>query len=529
MNQKKLIHNSLIISIVTLLCTASLTQAQTTTNSYSVIQEVPIGGSVSYYVPIVQAPPNATITNVEAKFDYTAYGVVQNYVMARFNKGSDPGSTGGVSLVGQGNLPEGNPGTYGWISFSNWNSQQANANYYFRFAVASGSPYTATVNTIYVRVTYSTPQLEIMHPNGGETLFKGTDYNVTWNSSDVSGNVKIEVYRNGSFYQQLGANEANDGSYPFNPPTSWPDGSDYQAAVAALDGSVSDFSDGNFSIADENSTLDGFDFPVGYPDGEGYHHGTMGGTDGWAFLEWTGSVFHPGEDWNGDNGGDTDLGDPVYAVSDGSVVSSDEHGPGWGNIILVAHDLSIGGTVWSQYAHLLDRLVETGTTVVRGQQIGTIGKGHENEYWAHLHFEIRKLDMVPDAWPTSWPTAWTQEQVLAAYYDPSEYISANRPQATSVETNPTPTREILSNYPNPFNPSTTIRYCLPEETSVSLVIYDIRGNTVKTFTSETKAAGWYEIIWNGVDESGQPVSTGLYLTRLQAGSFTKTIKMLYLK
>ena len=93
-----------------------------------------------------------------------------------------------------------------------------------------------------------------------------------------------------------------------------------------------------------------------------------------------------------------------------------------------------------------------------------------------------------------------------------------------------PTEYVLDqNYPNPFNPSTTLRYGLPEEASVSLIIYDIRGNTVKTFTSESKAAGWYEHTWNGIDDSGQPVSTGLYLTRLQAGSYSKVIKMLYLK
>ncbi len=88
---------------------------------------------------------------------------------------------------------------------------------------------------------------------------------------------------------------------------------------------------------------------------------------------------------------------------------------------------------------------------------------------------------------------------------------------------------LLPAYPNPFNPSTTLRYGLPEEAAVSLFIYDIKGNLIKTFTRETKAAGWYEHTWNGIDDSGQPVSTGLYLTRLQAGSYTKTIKMLYLK
>ena len=88
---------------------------------------------------------------------------------------------------------------------------------------------------------------------------------------------------------------------------------------------------------------------------------------------------------------------------------------------------------------------------------------------------------------------------------------------------------LKQNFPNPFNPSTTLRYGLPEDASVSLVIYDIRGNTVRTMDSGEQAAGWYEHIWNGMNDEGQPVSTGLYLTRLRAGSYTKTIKMLYLK
>jgi len=93
-----------------------------------------------------------------------------------------------------------------------------------------------------------------------------------------------------------------------------------------------------------------------------------------------------------------------------------------------------------------------------------------------------------------------------------------------------PTEYILDqNYPNPFNPSTTLRYGLPEDSEVSMIIYDIRGNTVRSIESGSQVAGWYEHIWNGMNDEGQPVSTGLYLTRLRAGSYTKTIKMLYLK
>ncbi|MEK6335873.1 MAG: glycoside hydrolase domain-containing protein, partial [Acidobacteriota bacterium] len=165
-----------------------------------------------------------------------------------------------------------------------------------------------------------------------------------------------------------------------------------------------------------SSTTDGFDYPVGKPNATGY------GITGWGFLQWTGSAYHPGEDWNGTGGGDTDLGDPVYATANGTVVAAGNYGSGWGNIILVRHDQPAGGNVWSQYAHLKDILVNSGA-VVRGQQIGTIGKGYNNEYSAHLHFEIRKTNLAADAWVSG----LSQAQVQDRYHNPSAFINANRP------------------------------------------------------------------------------------------------------
>ena len=82
---------------------------------------------------------------------------------------------------------------------------------------------------------------------------------------------------------------------------------------------------------------------------------------------------------------------------------------------------------------------------------------------------------------------------------------------------------------NPFNPTTAIRYGLPEDGNVSLVIYDIRGNEVKTIIAEPLMAGWYEHTWNGMDDSGLMVPTGIYMAQLHTGSQVQTIKMLYLK
>ena len=88
---------------------------------------------------------------------------------------------------------------------------------------------------------------------------------------------------------------------------------------------------------------------------------------------------------------------------------------------------------------------------------------------------------------------------------------------------------LKQNYPNPFNPSTTIRYGLPEDSNVSLVIYDLRGNVVQTIESGTKPAGWHNVVWNGETNDGRTISTGIYFAKLVAGDYSKTIKMLYLK
>ena len=88
---------------------------------------------------------------------------------------------------------------------------------------------------------------------------------------------------------------------------------------------------------------------------------------------------------------------------------------------------------------------------------------------------------------------------------------------------------VLKNYPNPFNPTTTISYDLPEPTEINLTVYDMKGREVTTLKNQEQPAGHYEAKWNGVDESGSPVSTGVYFARLQVGDYSKTIKMVYLK
>jgi len=94
----------------------------------------------------------------------------------------------------------------------------------------------------------------------------------------------------------------------------------------------------------------------------------------------------------------------------------------------------------------------------------------------------------------------------------------------------TPNRFSLSqNYPNPFNPTTSIAYEVPVPSRVQIAVYDVTGRLVAVLADEQKIPGRYDVEWNGHDRRGQPVASGVYFLRMQAGVFVNTKKLLLLK
>ena len=87
---------------------------------------------------------------------------------------------------------------------------------------------------------------------------------------------------------------------------------------------------------------------------------------------------------------------------------------------------------------------------------------------------------------------------------------------------------LEQNFPNPFNPSTTIRYELPEEAMVNITIYDMIGRQVKTLINGSQTAGYKSTQWNATNDTGSPVSAGIYLYMIQAGEFRQTKNMVLL-
>ena len=96
-------------------------------------------------------------------------------------------------------------------------------------------------------------------------------------------------------------------------------------------------------------------------------------------------------------------------------------------------------------------------------------------------------------------------------------------------TAPVVVTSLNTNYPNPFNPSTTISYSVKEALPVTIEIYNVKGQLVKTLINEQKAAGTHTVVWNGTDNSNRPVSSGVYYYKMNAGKYSSTKKMIMMK
>jgi hypothetical protein len=89
--------------------------------------------------------------------------------------------------------------------------------------------------------------------------------------------------------------------------------------------------------------------------------------------------------------------------------------------------------------------------------------------------------------------------------------------------------DVFANSPNPFNPSTTVRFSLSQPRSVSLTIYDILGRTVRRLIEAEYETGTYDVRFDGRDDRGQSLASGIYLARLSEGGLPRTLKMVLLR
>ena len=141
--------------------------------------------------------------------------------------------------------------------------------------------------------------------------------------------------------------------------------------------------------------------------------------DEWYNATNFGQDFHLGEDWNKNSGGNTDCGEPVYAIGNGVIVYAQNAGKGWGNVLIIEHTLPDGRKVESLYGHLQEFLKTSGE-VKKRELIAKIGNA-DGKYLCHLHLEIRD-DTCP-MWHTT-GSGYSGE--TKGWLEPSEFIDLHR-------------------------------------------------------------------------------------------------------
>lgn len=130
------------------------------------------------------------------------------------------------------------------------------------------------------------------------------------------------------------------------------------------------------------------------------------------------------------------------------------------------------------------------------------------------------------------------DQGMHTYHVTAVYASGESAPSNSVEINiltsgePTDVNALtnsISNYPNPFNPSTTISFSTKEAGSTEVAIFDIKGRRINTLHNETLDAGNHTVVWNGSNFEGQTESSGIYFMRLKTANFTVSRKIMLMK
>lgn len=152
----------------------------------------------------------------------------------------------------------------------------------------------------------------------------------------------------------------------------------------------------------------------------------------------------------------------------------------------------------------------------------------------HITGEDSSLQRAPDVvlWNNRIYNTWEDNREILTGYDVwANVLDFDNPVGISDDAPRSITKAFVlnQNYPNPFNPSTTISYELPERSYVEIFVYNIAGQKIKTLINKEQQAGSYKIQWDGNNDQGIPVASGIYLYRLKKEGLVKTRKMILIR
>jgi hypothetical protein len=177
-------------------------------------------------------------------------------------------------------------------------------------------------------------------------------------------------------------------------------------------------------------------------------------------------------------------------------------------------------------------------TVTLGVATSSDGGSTWNDAWSQIYsadsgpetinFEIDTPDVGSNNFQMCWYIESDPWDIMSWYID--DLRVSYEGGGDSNDNNDIPLVTKLSgNYPNPFNPETTINFSTKEDGNVRIDIYNIKGQKVKTLVNEHMKADNHKVVWTGEDSNGRQVSSGVYFYKMKAGKYTSTKKMILMK
>jgi len=209
---------------------------------------------------------------------------------------------------------------------------------------------------------------------------------------------------------------------------------------------------------------------------------------------------------------------PLYLTNGENIMSFE------GLVNFNPEHLSYDEIVWSNLLNDFAIEVNVENDEIRVAGAGPFPDGQDGVF-ATLRFTVNENFDEDETTVSLTNLRWNEETILV---DVTSTILTNTLSVGTISNIPS-TFSLRQNYPNPFNPTTTLRYDLPEDANVRITVYDLLGRQIINLVNEDVTAGYRSAIWNGTDAYGKPVSSGMYIYQIQAGSFVQSKKMLLLK
>ncbi len=400
--------------------------------------------------------------------------------------------------------------------------------YYIKVNGYNGATSAYTLNVTYPGTVSNS--VTVTAPNGGENWTVASSRNITWTSTGSIANVKIEYSTNsGTNWTVVASSVTNNGAYAWTVPNTASTTCRVRVSDAA-NAATNDISNANFTISSAPTTVtlltEGFETNV--VPGTFWlaaDQNATSGTDFWGRKATSASgraksgVFGA---WCAQNG-------MTGVAYDNNMNAFMEYNNGLN--ITGYSNVQISFWIWYKTENSYDYCsfqYWNGSSWVEFTGGRFTGTGTGSGVWT------QKTYSVPSAAGTTFKFRWifysdgsiTNE---GAYIDDIVVTGLSGARLAKDGTDLPVSFDLSQNFPNPFNPTTTIKFDLPNESSVKLNVYNTNGQLVKSLVNTKMTAGSHQIMWDGRNEAGQIVSSGLYIYRIQAGNYVKSMKMMLMK